>query len=67
MWAGGAGAGAGAGAWQLGAGGAVGCGAWILAWNWSGISSHTLMKMQFKAKFTQFLFILLLGVQGLGF
>ena len=41
-----------------------GCRAWILAWNWAGISFHTfnekskLMKMQFKAKFTQFLFIL---------
>ena len=51
-----------------GLGWAVGCGAWILAWNWAGISSHTfnenskLMKMQFKAKFTQFLFILLLRV-----
>ena len=43
------------------------CGAWILG-NWAGISSHTfnenseLMKMQLKAKFTQFLFILLLRV-----
>ena len=43
---------------------AEGCRAWILAWNWAGISFHTfnenskLMKMQFKAKFTQFLFIL---------
>ena len=48
-------------------GGAVSCGAWILG-NWAGISSHTfnenseLMKMQLKAKFTQFLFILLLRV-----
>ena len=47
---------------------AEGCRAWILAWNWAGISFHTfnenskLMKMQFKAKFTQFLFILLLRV-----
>ena len=40
--------------------------AWILTWNWAGISSRTfnenskLMKMPFEAKFTQFLFILLL-------
>ena len=64
----GLGCGAGAGGLGLGVlGGAVSCGAWILG-NWAGISSHTfnenskLMKMQLKAKFTQFLFILLLRV-----
>ena len=40
----------------------------LWGWNWAGISSNMfneiskLMKMQFKAKFTQFLFILLLRV-----
>ena len=47
--------------------GAVSSGAWILG-NWARIFSHTfnenskLMKMQLKAKFAQFLFILLLRV-----
>ena len=50
--------------------GAVSSGAWILG-NWARIFSHTfnenskLMKMQLKAKFAQFLFILLL--RSLGF
>ena len=64
-WGGGAGLGLQGGLGVLG--GAVSCGAWILG-NWAGISSHTfnenskLMKMQLKAKFAQFLFILLLRV-----
>ena len=60
------------GAWAGCAWSGMGCGLWgmDIGLEWGGITfneNSKLMKMQFKAKFTQFLFILLLRVLGLGF